>query len=286
MTTKITNSKGVKIYDTTSQTRITFIDRPVDSPRADIFKCTLHWQDDSTLLIAWADHIKVARIRARPRTPTAPTSSANLSPLIVEITAVFQLDCMISGIVPHPTPSPRTLDPLPATAKVTPALTAFLILAYNPPDKSFLTGNEATEDRSEQARKAAERPDLRIISRAGEELTADALGIAGFERWGCNDYVLIEVGTGVGGENDRYYVVLSPQDLVVVKPRDWKDHVNWLVERERYEEALEELERRTELQGDNEGDNAIDAVKIGQRYIEHLVNEGQCRINVAYVSSY
>ncbi|TFY56330.1 hypothetical protein EVJ58_g7708 [Rhodofomes roseus] len=34
--------QGVKIYDTVSQTRITYIDRPPDSPRADLFKCTLH----------------------------------------------------------------------------------------------------------------------------------------------------------------------------------------------------------------------------------------------------
>ncbi|KAJ2966671.1 hypothetical protein NUW54_g13739 [Trametes sanguinea] len=45
------NDLGVKIYDTHSQIRITFIERPADSPRADLFKCTLHWQDESTLLI-------------------------------------------------------------------------------------------------------------------------------------------------------------------------------------------------------------------------------------------
>ncbi|KAI0796406.1 hypothetical protein BC629DRAFT_1592628 [Irpex lacteus] len=79
--------KGVNIYNTTSQMRIIFIDRPADSPRVDLLKCTLHWQDDSTLLIAWADQIKVARIRARPRSTTVP--SATLPPIIVEITAVF-----------------------------------------------------------------------------------------------------------------------------------------------------------------------------------------------------
>ncbi|OBZ70108.1 Vacuolar protein sorting-associated protein 41 [Grifola frondosa] len=240
------NDLGVKIYDTNSQSRITFIDRPADSPRADLFKCSLHWQDESTLLIAWADQIKVARIRARPR---SATSSAHLPPLLVEITAVFQLDCMIAGIVPHPTSTFASADALPTssaasaiTAVTRPTLTTFLILAYSPPDSSLLTGNEATPDRAEQVRKAAERPELRIISRVGEELAADALGITGFERWSCNDYVLVEIDAGPPGE--RYYIVLSPKDVVVVKPRDWKDHVTWLVERQRYEEALEEIERR------------------------------------------
>lgn len=269
--------QGVKIYDTTSQMRIIFIDRPADSPRADLFKCTLHWQDDSTLLIAWADQIKVARIRARPRSTTAP--SATLPPLIVEITAVFQLDCMISGIVPHivyATPHPTSPSQelaatnnstLPAPPK--PTLTAFLTLAYIPPDTSFLT--ETASSRAEQARKAAERPELRIISRSGEELAADALSISNFERWGCNDYILIEIPSAVTGEASSY-VVVSPKDVVLVHPRDWRDHVAWLVERKRYEEALEELERQSHA--DSKEEDAIDAVKIGQKYIEHLISEG------------
>ncbi|KAI0089341.1 vacuolar assembling protein VPS41 [Irpex rosettiformis] len=272
------NDMGVKIYDTTSQMRIIFIDRPADSPRADLFKCTLYWQDDSTLLIAWADHIKVARIRARQRSNTAPT--ATLPPLVVEITAVFQLDCMISGIVPHivyaaPHP-PEHLHELSTTVDSTlpappkPTLTAFLTLAYTPPDTSFLT--EVASSHAEQARKAAERPELRIISRSGEELAADALSISNFERWGCNDYILVEIPSAVAGAASSY-IVLSPKDVVLVRPRDWKDHVTWLVERKRYEEALEELERQSH--GDGEEEDTVNAVEIGQKYIEHLISEGE-----------
>ena len=274
--------QGVKIYDTTSQMRIIFIDRPADSPRADLFKCNLYWQDDSTLLIAWADQIKVARIRARTRSTANPAT--NLPPFAVEITAVFQLDCMVSGIVPHlmtpassappsnadgTTPAPPGVIASPAQ----PTLTSFLILAYTPPDTSFFSGNEAALSREEQARKAAERPELQIISRSGEELAADALGISGFERWGCNDYVLVDVSTG---EESPYYVVLSPKDIVVVRPRDWRDHVSWLVERKHYEEALEEIERHQQSGEDvsGVGGAGVDAVEIGHRYIEHLLGEG------------
>ena len=244
--------QGIKIYDTASSSRITFIDRPADAPRADLFKCNMHWQDDSTLLIGWADRIKVARIRARPRTTTS-SASANVPPLLVEITAVFQLDCMVAGIVPHPSGH----EPL--------SLTSFLIVAYTPPDTSFY--NEATEDRAQQAKKVAERPELRIISRAGEELAADALGISGFQSWGCNDYVLAEIGHDSAA--GKCYIVLSPQDIIIVKPRDRKDHIDWLVDHQRYEEALEELEKLGDSQG---GD--INASEIGQKYVEHLVAEG------------
>ncbi|KAJ8075963.1 Vacuolar protein sorting-associated protein 41 [Marasmius tenuissimus] len=281
------NDLGVKIYDTESQSRITFIDRPANAPRADLFKCTLYWQDDSTLLIAWADHIKVARIRARPRNVTV-SESANLPPLLVEVTAVFQLDCMISGIIPHPNeippPStPTTSRPASITSysssknrqsySVPPSLTSFLLVAYTPPDVDF---DEETQDRARQARKVAERPELRIISRAGEELAADALSVASFEKWGCNDYVLVGVNDTETGVRGRSYVVLSPQDLILVRPRDKMDHVAWLVDRMKYEEALEEIEG-LEAEGDAP-EMVIDGVSmtasgIGLRYVEHLVSE-------------
>ncbi|KAF8882653.1 vacuolar assembling protein VPS41 [Mucidula mucida] len=271
------NDLGVKIYDTVSQTRITFIDRPASSPRADLFKCTLQWQDDSTLLISWADHIKVARIRARPRTATT-AATANLPPLLVEITAVFQLDCMIAGIVPHPMQPSALLHPdntsahsrAPSVTALASSPSSLLILAYTPPDMSF--NDELTEDRTKQARKQADRPELRIISRSGEELAADALSVTNYQSWGCNDYVLCEVPTeDSAADAGKCYVVVSPRDLILVKPRDKRDHVSWLVERKRYEEALEALEASGESV-EEEGDG-LTASQIGQRYIEHLVNE-------------
>lgn len=165
-----------------------------------------------------------------------------------------------------------------------------------------------TEDRARQARKQAERPELRIISRAGEELAADALTITDFQKLGCNDYVLVEGATsgGAGGTTttdnwdpeQRSYVVLSPKDLVRVRPRDRRDHVAWLVERQMYEEALEEVEKIEadgllkknksgsggvgklavwEGEEEEEEKDELSAVEIGQKYIRHLVSERMCR---------
>nr|GAT50426.1 vacuolar assembling protein [Mycena chlorophos] len=263
------NDLGVKIYDTVSQTRITFIDRPANSPRADLFKCTLHWQDDSTLLIAWADHVKVARVRARPRTQTSSAASAGLPPLLVEITLVLKVDCMIAGLVPHlnshtvssPTPSISSNSQPPTQ---TSTQTHYLLLAYTPPDSSIFTD----EPNPDWKKKAAERPELRIVSPTGAELAADALSVADYGKWGCNDYVLAEA-------DDQVYVVLSPRDIVVVRRRDRRDHIAWLVERQRYEEALGEVEAlEAETGGASSGDGVVSATEIGQRYIEHLVSDG------------
>lgn len=175
---------------------------------------------------------------------------------------------MISGIVPHPT---APLDGRPSLGQK--PLSSFLVLVYTPPDTSFM--DEATTDRTQQARKAADRPELRIISRSGEELSSDVLGLSGYQTYGCNDYVLAEVPSENEFSNSdpatRCYVVLSPKSLVLVRLRDKKDHVTWLVERQRYEEALEVLETMT-------GED-VDAREIGQRYVEHLVEEGRWYIH-------
>lgn len=274
---------------------IAYIDRPAGSPRPDLFKCTLHWQDDSTLLIGWANFIKVARIRNRPR--TNDPAAANAPPLSVEITAVFQLDCMIAGVVPHPTPVPISAliaNELPPSLKADSpwkqhpqTLTAFLIVAYTPPE-TFDDTDEMTDDRGRQARKLAERPEMRIISRAGEELAVDALTITDYQRCGCNDYTVVEVS---GSDDplhdaDRSYIVMSPRDLVRVLPRDKRDHVAWLVERRRYEEALATVEKieaeeavtgfKTAVSNVEDGGSLspLSAQDIGQMFIEHLVQEG------------
>ncbi|KAJ7062940.1 vacuolar assembling protein VPS41 [Mycena amicta] len=268
------NDLGVKIYDTVSQTRITFIDRPAQAPRADLFKCTLHWQDDATLLVAWADHVKVARIRARPRTQTSSAASAGLPPLLVEITLVLKVDCMIAGLLPHlhslsVSSAPSVLSTSTPAQPQMQAQTHYLLLAYTPPDMSIFS-EEPVPDRAQQARKLAERPELRIVSPRGAELAADALSVSGYEDWGCNDYVLAQAQIS---DADDPYVVLSPRDIVVVRRRDRKDHIGWLVDRKRYEEALGEVEK-LEAEVGSTSTSAISAVEIGQRYIEHLVSDG------------
>jgi hypothetical protein len=178
-------------------------------------------------LIAWADYIKVIRVRSRPSGP------------FIEMTAVYQVDCMISGLVPFGS--------------------AYLILAYIPPDTY---DNEATSSRDEQRRKAANRPELRIINQ-GEETSADALGISQYHTFGCNDYLLAPSKRG-----DEYFVV-SPKDVVVVRKRDEADHVDWLVDRERFEEALAAAEKMSQHHG-----GAIDVGVIGGKYMQHLVSQG------------
>ncbi|KAK4049400.1 Vacuolar protein sorting-associated protein 41 [Microbotryomycetes sp. JL201] len=234
------NDAGVRIYDTTSARRITYISRAEDSPRADLFKCTLYWQDEHTLLIAWADFIKVVSVREKEGRRANLGVGPHVAELFAEVSSIFQVDCMISGIAPFDN--------------------SYLILAM-PTDDTY--DDEATDDREAQRRKAANRPELRIISQEGEELSSDAIGLRNFEKYQCRDYSLRAL------PKDQSFLVISPQDIVVAQARDEVDHVNWLIEQELYGQALAQLEKNSAIS------SHFDIVEIGQQYLQHLVDGEQ-----------
>lgn len=297
------NDTGIKLYDCTSQMRFAHVDRPPESPRADLFKCTLCWQDDVTLLVGWADAITIIRVRSRPGSISSSMGAlggghGSLPPLIAEVQAVLKVDCMIAGVVPHPLPvseqekdqdgksimasSSRRNSFASKTHTPTP-MSCFLVLSYIPPDSTF--EDEAIVDRDQQKRKAANPPELALISRSGNELGGDVLPLRGYEIFGCNDYVLAEVdrpltvpervqtpqvgglgtGGGVGAAEGRFYLVLSPRGIVIVRARDQRDHVNWLVEKCRYEEALKEIEAM-----ERDGWTGLDRDGVGKKYLDWL----------------
>ncbi|GAA5973692.1 hypothetical protein JCM11641_005083 [Rhodosporidiobolus odoratus] len=239
---------GIRIYDTASSQRITYISRAEDSPRADLFKCSLVWKDDRTLLIAWADFIKVAVIKEREAKRSVPVPGVNAvigasSELYVEVTAIFQVDCMISGIAPYGNNGD------------------FLVLAYLTEEEE---DDETTEDRNAHQRKEGIMPELRIISSEGEELSTDAISIRGYERFQCRDYSLVTAADA------RSFFVVAPMDVIVVQTRDEEDHVVWLIEQGRYEEALLELERSGMA-----GAGGFDVTDVGKKYLEFLVDDSQ-----------
>jgi vacuolar protein sorting-associated protein 41 len=297
------NDTGIKLYDSVSQMRFAHVDRPPESPRADLFKCTLYWQDDVTLLAGWADVVTIIRVRPRPGSisssmGTLGVGHGNLPPLIAEVQAVLKVDCMVAGVVPHPLPvseqekdqdsksiiaSSSSRNTLASKTHTPTPMSCFLVLSYIPPDTTF--ENEAITDRAQQKRKAANPPELLLVSRSGNELGGDVLPMKGYEVFGCNDYVLAEVdrpltvservrapqvgglGTsgGVGAAEGRFYLVLSPRGVVIVRARDKRDHVDWLVEKCRYEEALKEIETMEQA-----GWTGFDRDGVGRKYLDWL----------------
>ncbi|GES86213.1 vacuolar assembling protein VPS41 [Rhizophagus clarus] len=229
------NDEGVKIYNTQIQQRITYIKRPPDSPRADLYRCNLTWHNETTLLVGWANFIQTAVVKEYAKheiQPGRPTQYVEVS--------TFRTEFIVCGIAPF---NDMTL-----------------VLAYLTDE---IVQDTETEDLFQHRRPRAKRPELRIINSFNEEISTDALSLHGFQYYQANDYELDYFPS-----EDMFYVV-SPKDLVLAKPRDLDDHISWLLERSRYEEALSSLQE-AQAWG---GSKIYNLTDLGERYLNYLIEE-------------
>lgn len=107
------------------------------------------------------------------------------------------------------------------------------------------------------------RPCIRITNFNGDELSLEELSIKGYESCGPNDYNMSVL------TYDHFVYICAPTDLIIAKPRDMDDKVDWLKDRLRFDEALEvvrvherELRKHT-------------FKSVGQKYLAHLRSVGQ-----------
>ncbi|KAJ3175357.1 Vacuolar protein sorting-associated protein 41 [Geranomyces variabilis] len=239
------NEAGVKIYDVSSQQKIAFIDRPPNSPRADLFRCNLVWKTDYQLLVGWADSVKLCVIKDRSKMDV----SSGLPSRYVEIICQFRTDFIVSGIAP--------LDE-------DIVLLSFMTDIAESKNVDVIQSGPASRAKSKP-------PEVHIFTTAGQSVATDVLSLIGFEHYNANDYRLEYLPTDNPAENTFY--IVSPKDIVVAKPRTLADHVEWLVERKRYEEALKAAESgKSSLEGNVHVDSIVE---IGQKYMETLLSEGR-----------
>ncbi|KAL9657386.1 hypothetical protein ABK040_014374 [Willaertia magna] len=247
------NDLGVKIYDITLNQKITYISRPSNAPRPDMYRCCLVWcqpnrfyvdtrQSDNRdtknlaqLLIGWGHSITLIVLKER-RIPKEQKIQR-----FVEVLGMFDVDFSICGLSPY---SNENL---------------LLILAY-----------DETEEEDENGKKKlnSPRPELRIIDLRGEERSCDALAIKNYENYFALDYRL-EIFNPLVPLNqfvqDEVYYILSQRDIVVARPRDADDHIKWLVQRNRFMEALAYAkENESQLK-------VFSVVEIGKRNLNYLL---------------
>ncbi|KAI8803585.1 hypothetical protein BJ742DRAFT_828067 [Cladochytrium replicatum] len=239
------NEAGVKIYDVVAQQKFAFIDRPPNSPRGDLFRCNLCWKTDAILLIGWADSVKVGVIKERSKIDVA----SGLPAKYVEITAQFRTDYIVSGIAP--------------------LAEDLVILAYLTDIEDHKLADALTD--APIARKKAKPPEIHLVNNLGEEIANDMLSLNGFELYQANDYHLESLDTD--SPNDAAFYVVSPKDIVVARPRDLDDHIEWLVERRQYEQALLAAEEAGNAYAGRL--QVANILEIGQKYLTTLIEEGR-----------
>lgn len=245
------NDAGVKVYDAANDQRVTFIERPRGSPRPELLLPHLVWQDDALLVIGWGTAIKIASIKTNQARGVNGSyrqmTTSNMNQ--VDIVASFQTSYFISGVAPFGD--------------------SLVVLAYIPGEEGEKDFSSSVPSRQGNA----QRPEVHVVTWNNDELATDALPVLGFEHYKAKDYSLAHVpftgssyagGQWAAGDEPLYYVV-SPKDVVIAKPRDAEDHINWLLQHGWHEKALEAVEAgqgRSEL---------LD--EVGSRYLDHLIVE-------------
>ncbi|KAJ9554711.1 hypothetical protein OSB04_009325 [Centaurea solstitialis] len=247
------NDAGVKVYDAANDQRVTFIERPRGSPRPELLLPHLVWQDDALLVIGWGTAIKIASIKTNQARGVNGSyrqiTTSNMNQ--VDIVASFQTSYFISGVAPFGD--------------------SLVVLAYIPGEEDGEKEFSSSVPSRQQGN--AQRPEVHVVTWNNDELATDALPVLGFEHYKAKDYSLAHApftgssyagGQWAAGDEPLYYVV-SPKDVVIAKPRDAEDHINWLLQHGWHEKALAAVEAgqgRSEL---------LD--EVGSRYLDHLIVE-------------
>uniref|UniRef100_A0A3Q2X831 VPS41 subunit of HOPS complex n=1 Tax=Hippocampus comes TaxID=109280 RepID=A0A3Q2X831_HIPCM len=193
-----------------------------------------------TNLIAWANNVVRNPSLQSNVSPTCstfferrPTEMRDLPSRYVEIVSAFETEFFISGLAP-----------------LADQLVTLFFVKENPEhmDVEFLA-----------------RPRLDIIQplpESCEEISSDALTVRNYQENECRDYRLEH------SEGESLFYIVSPKDVVVAKERDQDDHIDWLLDKKKYEEAL----MAAEISFKNI--KRHDVQKIGMAYINHLVEKG------------
>ncbi|GIZ02898.1 vacuolar protein sorting-associated protein 41 homolog, partial [Caerostris extrusa] len=226
------SDKTVRVYDISSSRTITVIQRDHDPSLhlSDLYRCNLYWKDNSTLLIGWANSVKVCQVEPSETPKAAALASlkdqSGAPRFYVKITSIFNTDFFICGIS---------------------SFGAALVV---------LTVAKTADDVS-----IGSRPQLRVLEAHGEDYTlmlSDILTLRGYQEYRCNDYHLDSLA------DEGLYFILSLKDFVVAKPRNDDDHIAWLLEHERFKEAVEAVIQSKDLK-------KYSLLDVGNVYLEHLL---------------
>ncbi|GAM24798.1 hypothetical protein SAMD00019534_079730, partial [Acytostelium subglobosum LB1] len=246
------NDNGVKIFDCSTNMRIAHIPRKEGSPRGELYRCCLCWERPDTLIIGWAKSVDVIQIIER-----IDGVNGNINK-IAQITNQFSTTYWISGVAPfgedlvllgYSDGAVEGQNDISATA-ATPKMSS----------PTNLTGawNQGRVD-------SAEKPSIYIVSRkTNRAITKDHLNVNGYQHYTASDYRL-----DYNTQESIFYIV-CPKDVVTAKPRNLEDHIKWLMDKDRYDDALAEVER------DQQTIRSLPPNRIreiGERYMDHLLQD-------------
>ena len=241
--------RGVSVYDIINMKQISII--KYETPLPTTSECPVYnrtkgehvtrlaWSNQFTLYISQGDNVKICKIKKRTD-PMELLKERDLPEYKVEIISAFKLDdSWVCGIAP--------MDD---------RLVVLLAMPKEERGKVEILVVEALED------------DLNYIS-------TDVLAMEGDVAE--TDTELEEKGERNAASPhdynlecllaDKQYYVISPHELVIGKPCDMDDHIDWLLDHDKYSDALASAEQNQRLL------TRHSVIDIGKRYLDHLLDD-------------
>ncbi|XP_003382724.1 PREDICTED: vacuolar protein sorting-associated protein 41 homolog [Amphimedon queenslandica] len=249
------NEKTVFAYNVATKSLITCIRFDEESPIS--LPCSLCWVKNGLLLVGRGHIVKVAEVR--------------------EVTEnVVLMDGYASGVEAQPAKK-KELMKISAQNMFPNFLVCGVVPIMNR-DKSWnmvVLGYDAHINQEEAIHKGTVPPPHLIVRPPAmylpdseefetvEEIACDTLMPRGYTYCRCTEYHLECVMTG---DEDRFYV-LTPIDIILAQKLDANDHVEWLIKRNRFEEAMKYAENPSNARLLNTGK----LQEVGIAYIYHLL---------------
>lgn len=245
--------KSVQIFDVEQRAIITRIkdDSDFDYGRPND-KCQFCWRDKRTLLIGWKNNVKVCLIKERSREMLNDSQLKELPKKYVEIISMFETDFSICGLAPfndnlitlsldQPLDKTRRLSRETESSRSS-EMTSIQSSNVSLENVSLKGGNnQSVTEIMEQSinQEYHFRPQIHILEtfpNTYNELSKDILTPNGWPTIHKKDmsnvpYSLVSIpGEGI-------YFIVCPKDIITAKPRDYDDHIDWLIEHSMLKEA-------------------------------------------------
>ncbi|KAI8838577.1 hypothetical protein BJ741DRAFT_681563 [Chytriomyces cf. hyalinus JEL632] len=232
---------------------------------AHLFRCNLCWKDENTLMIGWADSVKIGIVKDRvsnnpilsPQQPV-PATTLSIPSKYVEIICDFQMILLWLGLHRF-------------------WIRLFFLSFIVDLDRVRNVDVLPTEENARIAKRlVSQQPEVHVVDMSGVHVANDVLNVFGYEHCRANDYQLAYLATA----GDTTFYIVSPKDIIVARPRNTDDRIKWLTDNSRFEEALHLAEKVMDNRREADGSlyegamQGEDEIRIGLGYVKSLMDEG------------
>lgn len=231
---------ALRIYDLEERAVITYIRRDTDVRNC---RCCLNWVTDDELLVGWGSSVKSCKIGQRN---AADLTDKRTPRKYVYIPYLHELDRVVCGVAPFTNPNQLLLLTLGRDLnQEEDNIPHVQVLELG--ENELLQSNDADD-----AQHGQDEQQMQVLS--------DIMLLRGYETCTYSDYRLQNL------IDDRLYFIISPNDVVIGKSREPDDHISWLIEKNRFEQAL--IDAR--LYSDRLRRHSY--LSIGRLYIHYLLS--------------